>query len=164
MAPAKTQLALDTNFLFDLAEKAEFAFDFKEEFQSRGYDLLVPPTVIVELAALSELGERQQRKTATVALQALEDWKFLPIVLSEVRLALAQEFRLKMSRLELIPDEEWNDGVILAESALAQIPLLVTSDEELLAIDDAALQIALAESGLSAVHPVHPRRMLRAVR
>jgi rRNA-processing protein FCF1 len=164
MAPAEKQLALDTNFLFDLAEKAEFALDFKEEFQSRGYDFLLPPTVVVELAALSEEGSARQRRVATTALQNLDGWKFLAIILSDFNLNIAQEFRLKMSRLELIPDEEWNDGVILAETALAHIPLLVTSDEELLGIDDAALQVALAESSLPAVHPVHPKRLLRAIR
>jgi hypothetical protein len=41
----RKQLAVDTNLLLDLAAKADFAWDFKEEFQSRGYILRVTPTV-----------------------------------------------------------------------------------------------------------------------
>jgi hypothetical protein len=36
--------------LLDLAAEKDFAHEFKEEFSSRGYSLLVPPTVIAELA------------------------------------------------------------------------------------------------------------------
>ena len=39
------QLALDAHFLLDLAEGRDFAHDFKEEFQARGYEFLLPPTV-----------------------------------------------------------------------------------------------------------------------
>ena len=42
----KKSLALDTNLLLDLAGEKDFAHEFKEEFASRGYSLLVPPTVI----------------------------------------------------------------------------------------------------------------------
>ena len=63
MAPAKKQLALDSNFLFDLAEAAEFAVDLKDEFQARDYDFLIPPTVAIELSALSERGTDRQRKS-----------------------------------------------------------------------------------------------------
>jgi len=45
----RKQLALDTNLLLDLAADGDFAHDFKEVFQSRGYCLLAPPTVLSEL-------------------------------------------------------------------------------------------------------------------
>ena len=49
-ASPKKSLALDTNLLLDLAGERDFAHEFKEEFSSRGYALLVPPTVVAELA------------------------------------------------------------------------------------------------------------------
>ena len=64
----------------------------------------------------------------------------------------------------LLPEEEFNDGLILAESSMAEIPLLVTSDKHLLDIDENALLLAFNEADLSAVRPVHPKRLLRAKR
>jgi hypothetical protein len=51
-----------------------------------------------------------------------------------------------------------------AEASLAEIPLLVTSDEHLLTIDEDALRMAFGEADLSLVHPVHPKRLLRVLR
>ena len=42
-ASPKKQLALDANLLLDLAEGKDFAHDFKDEFQARGYEFLLPP-------------------------------------------------------------------------------------------------------------------------
>ena len=59
---------------------------------------------------------------------------------------------------------EQNDGKILAQTSLAEIPLLVTSDKHLLNIDEDALLLAFNEADLSQVHPVHPKRLLRVLR
>jgi hypothetical protein len=67
-------------------------------------------------------------------------------------------------RQRLIPEDEFNDGLILAETSLAEIPLLVTSDKHLLNIDEDALLLAFNEADLSPVHPVHPKRLLRVLR
>ena len=40
----------------------------------------------------------------------------------------------------MIPEEEFNDGMILAETSLRQVSLLVTSDKHLLDIDEDELQ------------------------
>jgi hypothetical protein len=64
----------------------------------------------------------------------------------------------------LIPEDEFNDGLILAETSIEQIPLLVTSDKHLLDIDENALLLAFNEADLSPVHPVNPKRLLRALR
>jgi len=62
------------------------------------------------------------------------------------------------------PDDEVNDGLILAETSLAGIPLLVTSDKHLLDVDEDALRLAFNEADLAPVHPVHPKSLLRALR
>ena len=41
----KRQLSLDTNLLLDLAQPQDFAHEFREEFQGRGYALVLAPTV-----------------------------------------------------------------------------------------------------------------------
>jgi len=42
--------------------------------------------------------------------------------------------------------------------------LLVTSDKHLLEIDETALKVAFAEADLPSVSPLHPKRLLRALR
>ena len=64
----------------------------------------------------------------------------------------------------LIPETEQNDGKILAQTSLAGIPMLVTSDKHLLNIDENALLLAFNEADLAPVHPVHPKNLLRALR
>ena len=44
----KKSLALDANLLLDLAEERDFAHEFREEFQGRGYSFAVPPTALAE--------------------------------------------------------------------------------------------------------------------
>jgi len=64
----------------------------------------------------------------------------------------------------LLPETEVNDGKILAQTSLAAIPLLVTSDRHLLDIEEEALLLAFNEADLTPVHPVHPKGLLRALR
>ncbi|MBI2928717.1 MAG: hypothetical protein HYY24_23895 [Verrucomicrobia bacterium] len=157
------QLALDANLLLDLAEGKDFAHEFREEFQSRHYELLLPPTAAAELNALSLYGGEPQRTFASQALRRLRDWKCQFSLLSDTKLAIAERFGRRLLELRLVPEEEWNDGRILGEASLGGIPLLVTSDKHLLDIDEDALLLAFNDADLSPVHPVHPKRLLRAL-
>jgi hypothetical protein len=87
-----------------------------------------------------------------------------PFSLSDTSLAVAVQFRRRLSELKLIPDEEWDDGLILAETSLGDIPMLVTSDVHLLDIDEEELTLAFNAADLLPVHPVHPKRLLKALR
>lgn len=163
-ASPKKQLALDTNLLLDLAEGKDFAHAFREEFQQRDYALLVPPTVVAELALLGSLGAEPQRTFANLALEKLVEWGCQPFTLSTTELAIAQQFSFRLLDLRLIPEGEGNDGKILAQAALARIPMLVTSDKHLLDIDENALLLASNEADLFPVYPVHPKGLVRALR
>lgn len=163
-ASPRKQLALDVNLLLDLAEDKDFAHEFREEFQARGYEFLLPPTAVAELNILSIYGGEPQRTFANEALHKLRAWKCQPFSLSDTKLAIAEQFRRRLSELRLIPDEEWDDGLILAETSLGGIPLLVSSDKHLLDIDEEALLLAFNEADLLPVHPVHPKRLLKALR
>ena len=163
-ASQKKSLALDANLLLDLAEKKDFAHEFREEFATRGYSFLIPPTVIVELDILATLGSSLQRSLADISLEKLAVWGCRPFTLSSTDLAIATRFAGRLLELRLIPETELNDGKILAQTSLAGIPLLVTSDKHLLDISEDALLLALNEADLPPVHPVHPKRLMRAVR
>ena len=60
----KKQLALDANVVLDLAEGKDFAHDFREEFQARGYEFFLPPTTVAELNVLSLYGGKKISLTA----------------------------------------------------------------------------------------------------
>ena len=160
----KKQLALDTNLPLDLAESRDFAHEFREEFQQRGYALLLPPTVLAELEYLIRFGEETNSRLAEAASRQLEAWRLTPFDLPEVHHTIAEQFARRLQELRLIPEEEFHDGLILAETSLAGIPLLVTSDKHLLHIDEDALLLAFNEADLAPVHPAHPKRLLRALR
>lgn len=164
VASPKKSLALDTNLLLDLAEGKDFALEFKEEFSSRGYSLAVPPTVVAELAFLAGLKDAPQYKIANTALEKIAVWKCQPFILSSTQLAIATQFAARLIDCSLIPETEQNDGKILAQTSLAKVPLLATSDKHLLDIDGDALLLAFNEADLSPVHPVHPKRLLRVLR
>ena len=163
-ASPKHRLSLDTNVLLDLARSQDFAHEFREEFQKRGYALMLSPTVLVELEFLLTFGTATEQKLARKAYDQVERWRLTAFALPEVRLAIAEEFSRRLQHQGLLPPEEFHDGLILAETSLGDIPLLVTSDAHLLDIDEDALLMAFNEADLLAVHPVHPKRLLKALR
>lgn len=163
-ASPKKSLALDTNLLLDLAGERDFAHEFREEFSSRGYSLLVPPTVVAELAFFASLKDAPQQEIANVALEKMGVWKCQPFILSSTQLAIAIRFAARLMESSLIPETEQNDGKILAQTSLARIPLLVTSDKHLLDVDEDALLLAFNDADLLPVHPAHPKRLLKALR
>jgi hypothetical protein len=148
--------------LIDLAAGAEFAHDFKEAFQSRGYEFVVPPTALFELNNLTREDDALKKRRATRAMESLVEWKCLPFLLSDSDTSAATRFRQTLSDSKIIPDDEWNDGLILAEVAIAGVPLLVTSDSHLLNIEEDLLQVAFVRAGLPSVHAVNPRRLVKA--
>ncbi|HEV7927198.1 MAG TPA: type II toxin-antitoxin system VapC family toxin [Verrucomicrobiae bacterium] len=162
-SPKKT-LALDTNLLLDLAGEKDFAHEFKEEFTRRGYSLLVPPTVVAELAFFAVLRSAPQHDLANVALEKIGDWRCQPFTLSSTQLAIAARFAARLMDSSIIPETEQNDGKILAQTSLVKIPLLVTSDKHLLDVDESILLLAFNDADLPPVHPSHPKRLLKALR
>ncbi len=163
-ASRKKSLALDTNLLLDLAEGSDFAHAFREEFAGRGYSLIIPPTVLAELEALVRAGRTPQCEFANTAMEKLAAWECQPFMLSATKLAMAHRFAERLLDLRLIPETERNDGKILAQTSLVQIPLLVTSDKHLLDNDEEVLLLAFNDADLFPVHPAHPKRLLKALR
>jgi hypothetical protein len=70
----------------------------------------------------------------------------------------------KLTHSGLLPPEEYNDGLILAESSLAAIPVLVTSDHHLLNITEDRLLVCLNDADLPSVRVAHPKGLLKAIR
>ncbi|MGH7943338.1 MAG: hypothetical protein ACREFR_19945 [Limisphaerales bacterium] len=139
-----------------------FAHTFREVFQESGYILRVPPTVIQELTfhALKSGGSDGDR--ALRALQQMRKWEILPFDLLPAGHAIAEQFFRKLNNKGFL-DGEFNDGLILAETSLACIPMLVTSDSDLLVIDEVAQRVQFEDSDLFPVAVAHPRKLLKAM-
>jgi predicted nucleic acid-binding protein len=163
MAAPLKRLALDTNILLDLASGEDFAHDFRETFQERGYALWVPPTVVAELTHQASERESETQQLALAALQSLLSWGIRPYDLKAVGHGITESFAKYLIRERLLPDNEFHDGVILAETALGDIPILATSDKHLLNMDESDLKPAFDAQDLMQVTPLHPRNLRRAL-
>ena len=163
-AMAKKQLALDTNILFDLAEEMDFAHFFREFFQGRGYSLRVPPTVVQELAHYATVKNCAQSPFALKALQQMKPWGILPWDLIPTGHAITAEFSGKLIRKGYLPEGEFNDGFILAETSLCCIPVLVTNDNHLSNIDPSHLRIQFEDSDLMPVGVFRPKRLYHVLK
>src|SRR5437867_7603389 len=109
----KRKLSLDTNLLLDLAKPQDFAHEFREEFQRRGYALMLPPTVLAELEFLILFGNGTTRRLAEMASRKIQEWHLTPFDLPEVHDTIAEEFARRLEYQQLIPADELNDGKIL---------------------------------------------------
>ena len=63
----------------------------------------------------------------------------------------------------MLPEGEFHDGLILAETALAGIPVLVTSDGDLLDIEETELRVQFEAADLAPVQICHPKLLLKAM-
>jgi hypothetical protein len=117
-----------------------------------------------EIHLLSERGNERQCHLAMTALENMLRWRIMPFNLNAVGHGLTARFAEMLIAKNLLPESECNDGMILGEAALLEFPVLITSDNHLLQIDDTSLKIAFDDCGLAHVAPVHPFRLLRALR
>lgn len=160
----KKQLALDTNILFDLAHDKDFAHTFREVLQQRGYSLKVPPTVVQELGFYALRKQVPETPFALKALQNMREWGILPFDLVPTGHTITSEFSAKLIRKGFLPEGEFNDGLILAETSLACIHVLATRDFHILGIGEAYLKTQFDESDLMPVAAFHPNILLTALR
>jgi predicted nucleic acid-binding protein len=162
--PFPKSLSLDTNVLFDLADEKDFAHDFRETYQTRGYSLAICPTVVAELYFLQVEGAAEERRLASLSLNSLALWDIQVFPLNGVQIELARRFASILISRGLLPENEQNDARIVAETAVAGIALIVSSDSHLLNIDADVLREACADADLAPTYAASPRRLLRAVR
>ena len=163
----KKCLALDANLPLDLAAGFDFAHDFREDFQCRGYHLLLAPTAAEEIWLIHRTPSHPHHATAGKALKNLTRWGIdlleLKSHLQPVAKTIGRGFAQRLILAGFLPPTEINDGIVLAETALAEIPVLVTRDAHLLNIEDVNLLVCLQAADLAPVKPVHPRLLWQAL-
>ncbi len=157
-------LAGDTNIGMDLAQGHEWALDAMSTIRRRltGCPLLVPPTVIEELAWLATQAERaEERDSALSFLRQHRTWGFELIHTVPLGNAYVAQIAERLRQAGLLPAAEANDAHILAEAAALGCSILLTSDEHLRAIDFQALSFELATFDLVTPIIATPREIVR---
>lgn len=152
--------ALDTNVILDLGRKIEAALSLREIGAERGYGLYATPTVLQELFHLSTDGLPHVRVLACQTLAAIPSFGITPLILDSGSQAIAWEFSRFLRENRALPDDEVNDGVILAEASLANAALLVSSDSHLVSIDPDELRMYFEARDLIPIPVTTPRKIL----
>jgi hypothetical protein len=144
--------------LIDLGAELPFAQRFLATYRTSG--LVIPPTVVQELVAIAS-STKPAAKYAGMALTNVRRWEILPYDLIAVGHGITEVNARKLMDSGLLPEDEFNDGLIVIETALGCVPSLVTSDSHLLKINPAQLTQKLNEFHLPPVSIYHPKDLLR---
>jgi hypothetical protein len=164
--PKQPLLAADTNVLIDLAARADTVLDCFSTIHKRlpNSPIIVLPTVITELAAIATEGETARAKNlAAKALQNMrQPWGFQPMNYVPVGHGIVEETVRKIRSAGLLPEEEVHDSFIIAEAALANIAILLSSDRHLTDIEPIALKRILDACDLAGTVIVSPRKIVNS--
>ena len=164
--PKPFRAAVDTNVLMDLALPKETAHDALALMRTRitqGCEFVVTPRVFEELDFIAEYGDEiRDRELAGAALDSMvAGWGFMPLDFSDAGHDITEIAAERLIEAGLLPAKEYNDAVIVAEAALANSGLLLTSDRHMLVIAAPRLHLILDSVGLGRPLIVSPARIVR---
>ena len=157
-------IATDSNVLLDWAEEVETVTDAVSTIRQRLRDarFVVPPTALHELALAVRGGETERiRKTALHALSQLRAWGFESLNLVPVGHGIVERIAKEIRREDLLPTEEKNDSLIIAESALLECRILLSGDAHLRGVDFQQLTLLLKDFDVAAPVIATPREIVR---
>lgn len=156
-------IAVDTNVPLDLADRKEHALDALEVVRRRLKPgrILVTPTAFQERAFLAEASDvPAERKQAQRALRDLANWGLELVNLVPVGHGIVERIADKLQAAGLLPAEEYNDGLILAEAALLNCAILLTSDAHLRGLDFQRVSLELKSSDVEMPIIATPREIV----
>ena len=159
-ATAKKGFALDLNLPLDLASEEPYAHKLVKFLRDNSFSLWLPPTAITELALIASSFEHPSNSLAVKAARCLTTWGIAPYDLVSVGHGITEQFARALIKRGLLPEDEFNDGVILAEASLMGVQSIITSDKHLTEIDEDELSLVFQERDLSPVSVIRPRRLV----
>src|SRR5262245_35570185 len=137
-------IAVDSNVLLDRAQDDEMVLDAFDTIRRRlpAPEFILTPTVLEELVLKAEQGDTPlDRRLARKVLANLLKWRVRPMNFIPVGRGIVAEIARKIRRADLIPDDEVNDSLIVAEAALVAATLLLSSDAHIKDLDYPRLKI-----------------------
>lgn len=145
--PKRWLVAVDTNVLMDMADGNEPTLNAVAECRGRtGIALIVPPTVVQELAYGAENWKPSERRDlARKSLSCLLEWGMTPINFIPAGHGICEQLAQALIDRGLLPEGEWHDALVLAEAALCDASALLTWDDHLAGIPPPALTQLLKE-------------------
>jgi predicted nucleic acid-binding protein len=157
-------VAVDTNVALDFAQGVEDVCDAIATIQARipGVELLLPPTVLGELAnAAATSADRGVQLAATKILRQHRALGFR--LVSFIPLGFEQVDRIaeRLRHQGLLPEAEVHDSAIIVEAAALGCPLLTSSDAELAGVDHERLVLELDRFDLVAPIIATPREIVK---
>jgi predicted nucleic acid-binding protein len=158
-------IAVDTNVLMDLADDREDVWDAIETIRNRvkGAVFVATSTVIQELAYAADEGDTpEKRDLAAIALTKLDsEWGFKSANFVPVGHGITEITANKIRSAGLLPEEEVNDSLIIAEAALGNCTILLSSDAHISGIDQTALSLVLGSCDINKVLLASPAKIVR---
>jgi hypothetical protein len=129
----------------------------------RAARFIVPPTVLHEVAFNATRGESARKREVAQAVfprvRAL--WKFEPVNLVPVEHGIVERIADTLRQRDLLPIAERNDSFVLAEAALLDCRVLLTSDAHMRGIDFQSLTLLLQGFDVTAPVIATPREIVR---
>lgn len=160
-----TLVAIDTNFPLMLAEDSDIAWEALSVVRERirPAEILIPPTVVFELNYHARKSpDLKLKKSAQYALNNLVScWTFHFASLNSAQEVMVAEAAGRIFSTGLMPTEERNDAIIVAESAVLNSILLVSNDSHLLGVDHRRLGLLFREMDLPVPLIVSPREIVQ---
>ena len=157
-------IAVDTNVPLDLADGKEDVLDALAVIRRRlkGGRLLLTPTAFQELVFLAEHADAPvDRRLAAKALKRLASWRIELVNLVPVGHGIVERIADRLLNRRLLPPEEYNDALIIAESALLGCDVLLSSDSHQHGVDFDRLKEELARFDVGAPIITTPREITR---
>lgn len=164
MVKPSLPVAVDTNFLLQLAEGNDDAWDVLEILSGRlkPHERIATPTVLEELAYHSrnlsapDLAAKARRALGSFRLK----WGFEPRDFSSSEREVEKLAR-QLLRRKVLPETEYRDARILAESAFSKSFLLISEDSHLVHADKLLLALCLHEWQLAPPVILTARELVR---
>jgi hypothetical protein len=157
-------IAVDSNVLLDRAADDEAVLDAFDTIRRRlpAAEFILTPTVLEELVLKTDHGDTVlDRRLARKVLANLLEWRVRPMNFIPVGRGIVAEIARKIRRADLIPDDEVNDSLIVAEAALIAATLLMSSDAHIKDLDYPRLKILLEASDVTAPLIASPAKIVR---
>ena len=159
-----SRVVVDSNVLMDLGAEVGDVVDactlIRQRLQNARF--LLAPTARQELAHLALHGESaREREAALGGIAAAREWQMQLAALTPVEHGIVERVAEALRRADLLPTSEVNDSLLVAEAAMLEARLLLSSDEHLRGMDHARLAFVLQSFDLPVPVIATPREVVR---